>query len=280
MEKVNNWDTKVFHSRSDEKSKKGHVPGSPDNSDLAVYKSILARTSKFTPSLVMGLTLGLREVLGQLQHKVTCLEISNDAINFLGDGISEEYRKNEKIINGDWLKMSSLLDSQFQFILGDGVFPNILDFKCQELLIREIRQVLLPNGKFVTRACLVTKELDLENRTAEVLLKRFRSGEINSAEFGHSMRIWGCYKQAYDQNTYLLDNRIVYQIYEEWFKEGKLTNDEHDIVNRQYFGGHHFYPPESYWEKLLTDAGFNFKRHTNTGYTYYDYLPIYECSII
>jgi hypothetical protein len=278
MEKINKWDAKVFSSRSDQRSKKGHVPGSPDNNDLAIYRSAMEIASSSPISLVMGMTLGLREVLCDLRHKVTCLEISDDAIDFLGDGIPESCRKNETIVKGSWLEMSKLLDNKYQFILGDGVFPNILEFKDQELLIREIRKMLLKNGKFLTRACLVTKELDLKNRTADILVERFRAGEINSAEFGHSMRIWGCYEEAYDQNTYLLDNRIVYQIYEEWFTEGRLTKEEHDIVNRQFFGGHHFYPPESYWEKLLTDAGFGFKRHVNSGFIYYAYLPIYECT--
>lgn len=243
MKTHNVWDKNVFQSRFDKTSKKGYVPGSPDDIDLATYKAALKGANDYTPVLVMGMTLGLREVLCALNYSVTCLEISDDAISFLSNGISKPCRKKEQIVKGNWLEMSVLLNQKYRYIVGDGVFPNILEFSDQERLIREIGRALESTGKFVTRACLVTKELDLENCTAVRLVERYKDNSINSAEFGHAMRIWGCYKEAYDEDTYLLDNNTVYGIYEQWYANGKLTKQEHEIVNQQYFGGHHFYPP-------------------------------------
>jgi SAM-dependent methyltransferase len=272
------WTKEVFNARSNTITKRGYPPGSPDDNELQVYHNMVKSHAKGN-ALVMGMTIGLREVLHALNFNVFCLEVSEDAIAFLQDGVDVKLQSKESIIHDNWFEMPQNLATKFDYIVGDGAFNNALSVTLQNQLLQSVKDSLKPNGIFVTRYCLKPHFFDIEAARAENVIAEFRAGVIDDAEFGHIMRIWGLYELAHNHETFLLDNPKVYSVYEEWYESGKLKEEEYKIINRQYFNGKHFYPTQEVWENTLEKVGFIYEASFLRGFTYCQYLPICRCSL-
>ena len=278
METRNHWGKNVFIARSDG-NKRGYPPGSPGKDELQVYRDFAVGMPDVSSGLVMGLTPGVREVLGALTASATLIDKSRDAIDFLSDAVPCPVRKKERIHLEDWENMPNVLNEKVDIVMGDGVFANLLTDRSQFAVLKAVKSVLGPNGRFITRNCVLPTELIPDGIEAQTLINNYREGIIDESEFGHAMRVLGSMASAYDGTSHLLDNKTVYALYAEWKEDGTITGAEFEIIMRYFFDGYHYYPPRHHWEKLLNQAGFSFEVKKLEGKIYNKYLPIYSCRI-
>ena len=278
METRNHWGKNVFIARSDD-NKRGYPPGSPSESELRAYRDFAVRVPNASSGLVMGLTPGVREVIGPLTASVTLIDKSRDAIDFLSDAVPDPIRKKEQIHLEDWENMPNVLNEKVDIVMGDGVFANLLTDQSQLAVLKAIKNVLSPNGRFITRNCVLPMELIPDGIEARTLINNYRDEIIDESEFGHAMRVLGSMVSAYDKASHLLDNKTVYALYAEWKEDGTITGAEFEIIMRYFFDGCHYYPPKHHWEKLLNQAGLSFEIKELEGKVYNRYLPIYSCYV-
>ena len=278
METRNHWGKNVFIARSDD-NKRGYPPGSPGEDELQAYRDFAVRVPDASSGLVMGLTPGVREVIGPLTASIALIDKSQDAIDFLSGAVPDSIIKKERIHLEDWENMPNVLNEKIDIVMGDGVFANLLTDQSQIAVLKAIKNVLSPNGRFITRNCVLPAELIPDGIDARTLINNYRDGIIDENEFGHAMRVLGSMTSAYDRTSHLLDNKAVYALYAEWKKDGTITDTEFEIIMRYFFDGYHYYPPKPHWEKLLNQAGFLFEVKKLEGRIYNRYLPIYSCYI-
>ena len=278
METRNHWGKNVFIARSDD-NKRGYPPGSPSESELQAYRDFAVRVPNASIGLVMGLTPGVREVIGPLTASVTLIDKSQDAIDFLSDAVPDPIRNKERIHLEDWENMPNVLNEKADIVMGDGVFANLLTDQSQITVLKAIKNVLSSNGRFITRNCVLPTELIPDGIDARTLINNYRDGIIDESEFGHAMRVLGLMASAYDRTSHLLDNKIVYALYAEWKEDNAITDAEFEIIMRYFFDGFHYYPLKRHWENLLNQAGFSFEVKELEGKIYNRYLPIYSCYI-
>jgi len=275
----NHWGADVFTARSNDK-KVGYIPASPNDQERRVYET---KASEFLKSrddlcVVMGMTPTVREVAHSLTDNVVCLDKSKDAIDFLQDVIPVEYQRRERVVNDDWTRMPEVVGQVPKLVMGDGVFGNLLDDEGQNEILAAINRTLPIGGGFISRCIVKSDHFPLDQFKVDVLLQLLRDGEIDEGEFGHGMRVWSQYDSpAYDPETYLLDNKIVYAEFNKMKDAGKISDYEMEVLNRYYFSGYHFYPPQSYWDRIVQNNGFQFEVEWLQGKIYTQYLPIYVC---
>ena len=225
----------------------------------------------------MGMTPGVRHVAHAIADEVICLDKSEAAIDMLAEALPATARKRETIIRDDWSNMPKVIDGKVELIMGDGVFANLLNHAGQIEVLTAVYETLATEGAFVSRCLIAPDKFDLSEALAPNLIRRFRTGEISEGEFGHGMRVWGCTEECYDANNFLLDNPKVYQRFDAMLASGNITVEERGILQRYFFGGTHFYPTQTYWERALTEVGFDFNATWLKGKFYNEYLPIYQC---
>jgi hypothetical protein len=223
------------------------------------------------------MTPELRQLAHDLDCNVTCVDISLQAIRLFRDWISGHRSDSERIIQADWLELAGVLDRKFDVIMGDGAFGNILSITESIMLLRSLKAIKREGGFLVLRKIMVPRLFYLHEHTAEALLKQFRAGEITEDEFGFGMRIFGSYSEAYNRDTFILDNDIVFRRYRGWHGKGVLSEREYRVICRYYFNGLNLIPSQDTWEYLLSEAGYHFQSSPLSGRMWYQYYPIYCC---
>jgi hypothetical protein len=184
----------------------------------------------------------------------------------------------ETVWQTDWLSLPACQPGQtFAAILGDGVFGNVLSISGHQQLLTVIRQLLKPGGRFLTRHALIPASAIVTQDDWPKLLQQYRQGQLDDAEWGLTARLLGCLATAYNPNTYLLDNAQVFKVLQAARDQGTLAPAEAAVVWRYYFQGLNLLLPQTQWEALLTQAGFQFSCHRGQGKRWYDYYPVYCC---
>jgi hypothetical protein len=84
---------------------------------------------------------------------------------------------------------------------------------------------------------------------------------------------------AYDPDTCLLDNQIVYDHYESLRQAGGITPAEHEIIRHYYFGGKNMIQHQDLWEKILADSALDFEVQPLNGQDWYSDYPVYCCRV-
>lgn len=277
MEK-SNWNTDIVHSRiMDSSEKKRYAAGSPDSQEISVYARCLPANSGL--GVVLGMTPELRNMAASHCGKLLSIDHSEASISTYKDWLSPELKNKEEIICGDWSVLENALPEPPDFILGDGIFGNVIPLEKYSSLLQIIRSSLAPQGCFVTRQCLMPEEVLDNPRRHQDLLEKFRQGMLDEAGFGLSMRLHGYVDVAYDKKTCLLDNRKVFAKLDADYKSGLLSLLEYQVVRRYLFNGINSIPPQGKWEELLKENGFKFKQLNCQGKYWYHYYPIYSCRL-
>lgn len=275
------WDDQALRARIRREGKERYAAGSPDHNEIEVYRTLLARTlagdGRRKQVLVLGMTPELRRITASLGCRTLCIDINPRSIDLFRDWLTAKQRRNETIIQGDWLQLPRLLNGPVDAILGDGLFGNLHTIEDHRLLLSNMIQCLAPGAAVIQRNIFIPRQFNPRAHAAAALLRAFRAGEIGGEEFGFGMRIWGRFGEAYDADTLLLDNRQVYDTYRSWRDSGRLSVDEYDLIQRYYFAGRNLIPDEELWEFLLTEAGFSYERQRIAGQQWYGYYPIYYC---
>lgn len=278
------WNTKTFAARVRSSRKRQlHPAGSPNAQEILTYRYAVLQGNlpphKPRHALILGMTSALRRLLQRLDWSWTCVDNNPQAIAFYRDWLDASCGGQERIIEADWLQITSCIDKPVDVIFGDGVFGNLITLAAHEQLLDACKQVLAPRGVMVFRKILKPYNPDRELSAAQDLLARFRRGELTEAEFGFGMRIEGGCEWGYDPDTCLLDNRVVFTRLHEWQAAGRLSSHELAIIERYYFGGLNLVPSCEQWERLLQHCGLDFRRHPLRGKTWYAYYPLYRCSL-
>lgn len=282
---TNYWDSESLRARiSDPYKRIRYEAGSPNSHEIECYGDCLskgfslgAKKAEGWHVAILGMTPELRHLAHKMRCSVTCVDFSEEAIKLYRDWICEEHRIKENIVQADWIRLPDVLNKPADAILGDGVFGNITSLQGYTRLLRALRESLCRDGFLVFRTIMVPSNINPDDHAARQLLKRFKAGELTEAEFGFGMRIFGSYSDAYNVQTFILDNKEVFARYEDWLKKGLLSEPEYAAIRRYCYAGPNLIPPQKVWETMLLEEGFSFQQYTLKGKMWYEYYPIYYC---
>ncbi|MBD2579635.1 class I SAM-dependent methyltransferase [Oscillatoria sp. FACHB-1406] len=276
------WTSDAFKSRiSDYSSRKRFEAGSPNDREIEAYSYHISNHFRGNlqgkKALVLGLTPELRAMLHDFGMSVICIDQNQDAIALFRDWLPLDRTVDENIVEGDWMNLEDYLDEPIDVVVGDGVFGNILSLQGHRTLLNKIEKILNNRGICVFRKILIPENFSVQEYEVKKLIKRHRSGEMDDAEFGFAMRIWGLKDTAFNENKFLLDNNYSFSIFRQMYRDGLLNDDEIAAIERYYFGGINLITPQAIWEELLTDSGFEFESFPLSGKDWYAYYPIFGC---
>jgi len=269
------WTEEIVQSRvMDGQKQLRYSAGSPNKEEVELYAKYLPHNCEV--GVVMGMTPELRNMAAEHCDLLISIDISQAAIEIYRDWLKPEFQQKEKIIHGDWNDLEHFLDTKPGFIIGDGIFGNITPLVQYTSLLKSIRAMLPDTGSFITRQCLMPDDVITNiNYHKSTLIKNFRKGMMDEAEFGLSMRLQGYAEQVYDKETALLNNKKVFEFIEIDYKNDLLSDKEYQIIHRYFFQGINSLPTKKVWEQLLTEAGFSFEYQELTGKNWYEWYPIY-----
>ena len=271
------WTQNVVDSRVEDGNRHQRYPaGSPNEAEIRHYAHYLPKRCEI--GVVMGMTPELRNLAVHHCDLMVSIDCSVAAIETYKGWLDPAFKDKEKIIHGEWNDLEAFLDKKPGFIVGDGIFGNIQPLENYMPLLRSIRLMLDDGGSFITRQCLMPEDVGLNTQWGRsTLLQEFRSGMIDEAEFGLSMRLQGYVRQAYDEKSMLLDNKKVFDLVEIDYKSGVLSEHEYNVINRYFFQGKNSIPFQKKWEEILTDRGFTYEKELLAGKRWYGWYPIYHC---
>lgn len=278
------WDINDFEQRTGGGANMvGFEPGTPDDREIAAYQAYVGAALEAAEgangnALVMGMTVRVRQAMHELGLAVTCMDISEGAVNYLRNALPDAFRARETVLNDDWMNLPAALPGPVSAIVGDGVFSNILSLAQQNVLLGRLRETLVPGGALVTRNFVMAPDFPFDAFDPDRLLARYRAGELNDGEFAHGFRIFGFWNKAFDRETLLLDNKIIFEEIDNWHDDGRISEAEYRVVRQQYFGGLTIMPSQADWEEMLRRNGFTFEMTTLEGRLWYQYGPIYRCT--
>jgi hypothetical protein len=277
------WNTAVYQSRIADAGKMQRFEAcSPNVEEVAQYRgySLSAVDGCRRPrALVLGMTPELRCMAAESGFELFSVDRNPDAIAIFRDWLPEPARSREMIIQDKWAALGEHLSGDVDVILGDGVFGNVLDMGSHFSLLKAFGNLLTPAGAIILRQAVIPRGFPMQQYDAAGLLEKYRAGQLSDAEFGAAMRLWGVSRLAYDPDTCLLDNRIVFEQLDAMAQSGLVTAAELAVVRRCYFAGRNMILPQDLWEEMLTSSGLDFEVRPLTGKDWYRYYPVYCCRL-
>ena len=276
------WNEEVYRLRINNASQfLRFEAASPNAEEIKQYRdyalSCTRDNSRQPRALVLGITPELRCMAAAAGFELISADRSPDAISIYQDWLQEPARSQEKIIRGDWTVLGEQISGGIDVILGDGVFGNIHGLESHRELLQELISLLNPGGGVVLRQALIPRGFPVEDYESMVLLEKYRAGQLSDGEFGLAMRLWGVSRLAYNPDTCLLDNKIVYDYYDSLRQSGDVTPAELEVVRRYYFVGKNMILQQDLWEEILASTGLSFEVQPLTGRDWYAYYPVYCC---
>lgn len=272
------WDAKTLAARIESAGQhRRFAAGSPDPIEIAAYASSLPPDAARRAAVILGMTPELRCLAADRFSKIVSIDCNPQAIALYRDWLSEPLRNRETIIEGNWMDLPRQLGQRYCTILGDGVFGNLPDLAAHHQLLSAIAASLHSGGRLITRMAMIPAGFDPAEHTFDRLLARFRAGEIDEAEFGFGVRLVGHFACCYEPSTFILDNAKLFDECAQAHRLGCLTDHEHALIRRYYFGCRNCILSQEAWENCLETTDFTFRKIPCRGKTWYTYYMIYEC---
>ena len=276
------WNKEVYRSRINNAGQfLRFEAASPNTEEIEQYRdyalSIARDNSRQLRALVLGMTPELRCMAAEAGFELISADNNPDAIATYQGWLQEPARSQEKIIRSDWAALCEQISGGVDVILGDGVFGNIPGLESHRELLQELISLLNPGGGIVLRQALIPRGFPVDDHESMMLLDKYRAGQLSDGEFGLAMRLWGMSRLAYNPDTCLLDNKIVYDHYDSLRQSGIITPAELEVIRRYYFAGKNMILTQDCWEEMLVSAGLNFEVQPLTGRDWYSYYPVYGC---
>ncbi|MBN2215593.1 MAG: hypothetical protein JW723_15280 [Bacteroidales bacterium] len=281
--KLNFWDRSVLSTRiADPETRTRYEAGSPGRDEVGLYQSCLLsglRAGNLSGKriLVLGMTPEIRTMALGGGANLVSIDCSQDAIDMYRDWVPAQFAANETIICGSWWDAGRCVTSLVDVVMGDGVFGNILSVEKHIEIIGILRDLMADGGIMVFRKAMLPDDFDIDAYDAGLLIEKYRTGALSDAEFGFSMRLWGNYKNAYNPETFILDNSKTFRLYEKWMKEGILTEKEYACICHYFFKGKNMILSQRKWENILESEGCSYELHQLKGKDWYAYYPVYLC---
>jgi len=278
------WNKEVYRSRINNAGQfLRFEAASPNTEEIEQYRdyalSIARDNSRQLRALVLGMTPELRCMAAEAGFELISADNNPDAIATYQGWLQEPAHSQEKIIRSDWAALCEQISGGVDVILGDGVFGNILGLDSHRELLQELISLLNPGGGIVLRQALIPRGFTVDDHESMMLLDKYRAGQLSDGEFGLAMRLWGMSRLAYNPDTCLLDNKIVYDYYDSLRQSGIITPAELEVIRRYYFAGKNMILTQDCWEEMLVSAGLNFEVQPLTGRDWYSYYPVYGCRL-
>ncbi len=280
----NQWNFEALNSRIKDKNKHlRYEAGSPNKQEIECYGRYInkgfqhQRVIQKMEVVVLGMTPELRQLAQRMGCQIICVDNNEEAIMLYKDWNLPEYCSNERILKADWMNLTKVLDTPVAAILGDGIFGNILSIRKYREMLRVLKESIQNKGFLVLRTIMIPRNFNISEYEAKSLMESFRDGKLTEADFGFGMRIFGSYDFAYEPQSFLLDNKMVFERYKDWTNRGLLSEKEYSLIQRYYFGGLNLIPPQDIWETMLAEEGFAFQSRPIVGRKWYEYYPIYYC---
>ena len=277
------WDAAVYRSRIADADKLQRFEGcSPNVEEIGQYRdyALSAVSGGRSPrALVLGMTPELRCMAAAAGFELISVDRNPDAIAVFRDWLQEPARSREVIIQDEWAALGEHLSGGVDVILGDGIFGNVLDLDSHYTLLKDFGKLLKPGGAIILRQVSIPRNFPMQQYDAGMLLEKYRAGQLSDAEFGAAMRLWGMSRLAYDPDTCLLDNRVVFEYLDAMAESGIVTAAELAVVRRCYFSGKNMILPQDAWEQILTESGLEFQVRPLTGRDWYSYYKVYCCRL-
>ena len=253
-------------------------PGAPSLGECKVIEKFIAQKKKKSKILILGATPRYRDLAHRLKAEVTCVDIS---LNMLQSMISLMRNKNkaeEEIwVRSDWLKMP-LAENYWDFVLGDLVICNV-PYKLWNKFFKKIKEILSPNGFFITRVFRMYKSVKDKKKVFLNILKKFR-GKIEYKNIYYLL--WELNLAVYDSKTHQRSTTLIHKIASQAIKnlsDKSLKKDLNQLVKKLK----DVIPPGKIWygtDKKDLERKFKkfFKIVTikyGTGHPYIETCPIY-----
>jgi hypothetical protein len=274
----NRWDQKTLDSRIDPSQKfKRFEAGSPNDQEIEAYRAATIDTKNRRTAIVLGMTPEIRNLAIQLFDTIVSVDNNPISIATYSDWITKTERQREKILHVDWFELPANFTKQVSAIYGDGVFGNLPDIGNHRQLLELLSEVLEDEGRLILRKVVIPRGFDPSLENFNNYLICYRNGQSDLTEFGFATRILGHYSTCYNPDTYVLDNKKVFDNVSEMYDKSKITKEEYDAVNRYYYSGANCILPEDVWENLLDESGFSFRQFRCSGKDWYRYYKIYQC---
>ncbi len=274
----NPWNASTLSRRiaTDGARKVRHAAGSPCPDEVQAYARGLPEGLEAGSALVLGMTPELRNLAAQRAAHTVAIDRNHEAIALYRDWLEPDLLERERIVESGWFELDTQVipEAPFLAILGDGIFGNTSDRAAHLQLLGLLRTLLAPGGRMVFRKAL--SQVDQPHADAAALIRQFRAGEIDEADFGMGMRLTGFLASTYDRDTSILDNGSTFAAIEAMVEAGELTKAEHAIILRYYFGGTNCLLTRDDWESVLREAAMAFRVHSLSGKLWYGYYPVYE----
>jgi hypothetical protein len=278
------WNEGAYRSRIADDGKLQRFEGcSPNVEEIGQYRgyALSAVTGSCSlRALVLGMTPELRCMAADAGFELISADSNPDAIAVFRDWLQEPARSREMIIQDDWAALGKHIPGGVDVILGDGIFGNVLSLDGHYALLKVFSNLLNPGGAIILRQVSIPRNFPMRQYDAGMLLEKYRAGQLSDAEFGAAMRLWGMSRLAYDPDTCLLDNKIVFEHLDSMAQSGSVTAAELAVVRRCYFSGRNMILPQDAWEQILTASGLEFQVQPLTGRDWYRYYQVYCCRLV
>lgn len=184
--------------------------------------SQMVEGSETIDALVLGATPELRDIVLSHGHRLTTVDMNEQAMILKSKDMHYQNNPNETIILDDWLTMN-FPDDTFDVILGDGALTALSKDR-QTLLLDKLHRILKPTGELLLREASV-----LENRpryAPSVHVHQYRTGEYSLFDLFFGLRLYNSHFDSIDEEsrkTYL-DEFIAKT--EEYAQQGLLSEEE------------------------------------------------------
>ncbi len=140
-------------------------PGRPSKGEISIYRDMIHRYSKKPgDALVLGATRELRNLLHEMDYKVTILDINPQALKQFNSLVPKW--KEEKQVLGDWCDQI-LPEVSFDLIVGDVPVANV-PLEKQPSFYTNVSRMLRDSGVFIHRTETV-EEKDYTNDPTEIV---------------------------------------------------------------------------------------------------------------
>lgn len=199
-------------------------PARPSTSELAVIEKYLVDLVNSNPAkifnlAILGCTVEFRSLAHKYGMKVTLVDFSKLHYEILSKQ-PMMYTGPESFILADWRKMQTA--EKFDIILGDLVV-NMLNTEDRDLLLKNISNMLAPDGIFISRNWIRTKS-NTPDFAATVKLVREKYPNVN-----FYVSTAGYVYPAYINETEFADVERMKKDIDDAFKTGLISKNEYKI---------------------------------------------------